>query len=219
MSTLQFLISDNFKKITMDFLHQLNETGMLILPVSYTYVDNTGPGIHPYWVLGQATPLQIEEITGFYWVSTIILNEALYVIDIIKTNEPKVLSPSLIISNSIDKPATESLENFLEQNGIQSELKEAKSLTSFYFPKNPLIFILGGPHAYERVGEIVSQYLSESEKDYLINKNGSYDYWIKTSNWIDNQNVIIIAGHTRNETALAEMEFESKGLKGGQLFV
>lgn len=207
------------EKVTMDFLHQVNETGMFIAPVSYTYVNNTGPGIHPYWVLGRATPLQIEEITGFYWVSKMILNEPIYVTDIVEPNESMVLSPSLIISNSIDKPAAERLKKFLERNGIQSELKEAKSLTSFYFPRKPLILILGGPQAYEGVGEIVSQYFSESEKNYLINKNGSYGYWIKPSDWIDDQRVIIIAGHTRNETALAELVFESRELTDEGLLV
>jgi hypothetical protein len=125
----------------------------------------------------------------------------------------EITNNAMIISNTIDMPTAQRLASFLEGIGIQTVISSSKELHEVGVGVNyGFNFILGGPKAYEGVGGIVSAYLSESEKEYLINESGSNGYWIKSPEWANNRTVIIIAGHTRNETALAELAFESKVL-------
>jgi hypothetical protein len=52
--------------------------------------------------------------------------------------------------------------------------------------------------------------LTDEEEAYLIGSQNASRYWFKEQYWI-----VVIAGHTRNETAWAEKEFEDKGFRFG----
>ncbi|MFQ5888171.1 MAG: hypothetical protein ACE5HY_05695, partial [Candidatus Hydrothermarchaeales archaeon] len=76
--------------------------------------------------------------------------------------------------------------------------------------KNRLIIILGGPDAYEGLGEIVSEVLSDAE-EAAIRQAGAQTMYVKYNFWADrythNQVVIIVAGSDRSNTQAAETKY------------
>jgi len=174
---------------------------------------------------GYGTPAEIDAIANLSWVYSVFADTMLVsgFLEFTTGSETPLLS-ALIVSNSVDMPTAERLNKVFESFNISSKIINASD-SEFQNPPQEytyaIRFILGGPVAYEGVGELSSEYLSEEEEDYLVNTEGSYGFWSKVGIVGKyNKRIIILAGHTRNETALAEMEFEAKGLnKKGLLII
>jgi len=66
------------------------------------------------------------------------------------------------------------------------------------YKKNNIIIILGGPKAYDGVGEYVKQVLDENEQEKVI--NGKQGIFIKRDVWERGQIVIVLAGKDRYQT-------------------
>lgn len=165
---------------------------------------------------GTATKKKILDIANLSWVYGIfVTKEYIGILEDI-TSAANPFHSALIVSNSIDLPTADRLKEVFEKFNISTKIINA-SASEFQNPPQEytyaIRFILGGPKAYEGVGELSAQYLSEEEKNYLINTYKAYGFWSKQG-IIGNytKRIIIIAGYTRNETSLAEMEFESKKL-------
>ena len=65
---------------------------------------------------------------------------------------------------------------------------------------------LGGPKAYEGIGEIVASYLTDDEEASLM-EEGAMKIFVKLE---DGKKIIILAGNTRNETREAVTYFFDK---------
>ncbi|USS41467.1 hypothetical protein NF865_04650 [Thermococcus aggregans] len=77
------------------------------------------------------------------------------------------------------------------------------------YKKNNIIIILGGPKAYEGVGEYVKQVLDEEEQKKII--NGKQGIFIKRDVWSKGQIVIVLAGKDRYQTGEKVLTY-SKGV-------
>lgn len=77
------------------------------------------------------------------------------------------------------------------------------------YKKSNIIIILGGPRAYEGVGEYVKQVLDEYEQKRVI--NGEQGIFIKRDVWDRGQIVIILAGKDRYQTGEKVLTY-SKGV-------
>jgi len=111
--------------------------------------------------------------------------------------EGGVYSPVVtILANSIDLSlATEFIE-YLEEVGIKVYLVDKNNFSSYN--KKLYIIILGGPEAYEGVGEIVSEILTEEEKNQIKQDKA----WIKKKSiYRVGQVVYVLAGKNREATA------------------
>jgi hypothetical protein len=192
-------------------LQQLRDAGM---NVTSDFVNCAGIG---RCVLGRANASVIEKILTFNWIEEIMVNEP-------TAHEPEyeppkpwlenknlngsgILMSASILSNSVDMPSAMKIKTFLENSNIAvHDIFPASTFGNL--PTASYLFILGGPEAYESIGEVSAEYLTESEESYLTNTTNASRYWIK-----EKYRVVVIAGHTRNETALAEKEFEEKGFE------
>jgi len=190
---------------------ELESLGMSVArPLEGGNNDLLGPN---NWVQGSANSSTIEKIAEFTWINYIFYNPIYEdVVGDIQSNETRiVITSALIVSNSIDKPVANRLKTFLSGFNIYVNLTDAsefKNHSSGY----DAIFILGGPEAYEDVGNISKEYLPDSAKKYLIEMPYSAGYWMKSVVITKYpQRSIIIAGHTRNETSNAEAYFELNG--------
>jgi hypothetical protein len=77
------------------------------------------------------------------------------------------------------------------------------------YKEEKFIVILGGPDAYDGVGEIVKDVLNVKEGDFL-RKRGNRNMYVKHNLWTKGQVVIVIAGSGRNETAAAHKMYRYK---------
>jgi len=100
-----------------------------------------------------------------------------------------------IVSNSADWPTALYLKGYIVGKGISCFILRPDEYWKIEHLNPSMIIILGGPKAYEGIGEIVSRYLSEEEQKRLL-VEGSMGVFYK-------DNVVIIAGNTRVETRKA----------------
>lgn len=102
-----------------------------------------------------------------------------------------------ILSNDIDwNIKGQYLKEYFEKMGaIVTRAKPGEFET---YKKNKIIIILGGPKAYEGVGEYVKQVLDEYEQKRII--NGEQGIFIKRDVWERGQIVIVLAGKDRYQT-------------------
>ena len=112
---------------------------------------------------------------------------------------------AIIISNQVDLPAAQKLEEYLESHGYQAEIKSPEAFWSKISAGISPIFVLGGPDAYEGVGEISRQFLTEKEIKRLRSWKGFGNFYIRMVNKVE---VIILAGNTREETFEIVESFE-----------
>jgi len=106
-------------------------------------------------------------------------------------------SSGAIISNLADLPAARELEQYLKSKGYYVEIKSPGAFWSLVSADVNPIFILGGPDAYEGVGEITRQFLTQEEMDRLRTWRGFGNLYIRI---LDGLQIVILAGNTRNET-------------------
>lgn len=115
-----------------------------------------------------------------------------------------ILRRVIILANDIDwKLKGELLANSLQKAGFQVIHVYAREFEKY---KNErLIIILGGPKAYDGVGEIVQEVLNEKEQKLII--EGKRRIFVKADIWRRPQLVIIIAGKNRQLTAEKVIEY------------
>lgn len=115
-----------------------------------------------------------------------------------------------ILSNDIDwNIKGMELKGKLESMGAMVTRVSAGEFEGY--KNSRLIVILGGPKAYDGVGDYVKQVLSEEEQQKII--NGEQGIFIKRDVWRDGQIVIVIAGQGRTETGMKVSTYES-GIDG-----
>jgi protein-L-isoaspartate(D-aspartate) O-methyltransferase len=109
----------------------------------------------------------------------------------------------VVVANSIDKALSVDLFNFLENRGIHPIKISAIEFEKY--KKEKFIVILGGPDAYEGVGDIVREILDSEEEEY-IRIPGKKRMYVKSDVWVDGQRICIIAGSGREQTKTAGIE-------------
>ena len=90
-----------------------------------------------------------------------------------------------------------------------------KDVTPAYFDQfkeSKFLLILGGPLAYDGVGEIVSSLLSEDEKQYLMSDRDSRIIAVRRDVWTDGQIVVIAAGYDRYDTESTVKDINGNGI-------
>ncbi len=108
-----------------------------------------------------------------------------------------------LLANSIDAKLAQSFIDYMKEDGIKVYLTDSETFPEYR--NKHYVIILGGPDAYEGVGEIVSQILTEEEKKKI--REGRV--WIKKSNvYREGQVVYILAGKDRNATAEVWKEYK-----------
>ncbi len=112
--------------------------------------------------------------------------------------------PSIILlANSIDFSLASDLIEFFNNNGW--EVIHATNADFDQYKNQKFIVILGGPDAYEGVGNITQRCLSDSQEEFLRSK-GNRKMSVKTNVWSQQgQMVFIIAGSDRHETRSAHL--------------
>jgi plastocyanin len=113
----------------------------------------------------------------------------------------------VLLANDIDYELAQDFFGFLGNKGMEVTRVTAENFEAN--KKEKFIVILGGPDAYDGVGEIVRQALSEEEEEYLRAK-GNRKMYVKTNVWHKGQVVHVIAGSDRNETKKAHEEEREK---------
>jgi WD40 repeat protein len=109
----------------------------------------------------------------------------------------------VVLANSIDHSAGENFFTYLQDIGIN--LVHASAHEFDQFKDYDFIVILGGPDAYDGVGGVVQEVLTEFEAD-VIRAPGSIEIILKKDVWSHGQIVAVIAGPGRNQTKEAGEE-------------
>jgi hypothetical protein len=108
----------------------------------------------------------------------------------------------VILANSIDYPLASDFFEFLIDRGIGIVYTSAVNFSQY--DNERFIAILGGPDAYEGVGEVVQEVLVADEQDEL-RTTGNRRMYVKTNVWTGGQVVFVIAGSDRFETQKAHI--------------
>jgi hypothetical protein len=108
----------------------------------------------------------------------------------------------VVLANSID---FELASNFFGFFNPMIEVVHATASDFDQYKGEKFIVILGGPDAYEGVGEIVREVLEDEEEDYL-RVNGNRNRYVKTNTWSQGQEVTVLAGYCRHQTQKAHEE-------------
>ena len=114
-------------------------------------------------------------------------------------------SPSLvvIVSNSVDIEAARQLNKALLKSGVSCFILRPDELWKMEYYSVETVIFLGGPLAYEGIGEMVDSYLTEEEEASLM-EEGAMGFFVKFK---EGRRIIILAGNTRNETREAVTYF------------
>jgi hypothetical protein len=120
---------------------------------------------------------------------------------------------AVIISNQADLPAANYIKQLLSSAGISVTILHASDFESAKGTADAII-VLGGPDAYEGVGQISRKYLSSDDQQYLRSTKGS-SVVRKFSD--SGKEIIIIAGNTRSETKLSSEVYSQAGFPGSSL--
>lgn len=121
---------------------------------------------------------------------------------------------AVIVTNSVDAPAAELLAQFLSGRGAEVQIVSAGEFEDVEALATA-VFILGGPDAYEGVGEISSLFLTVDEQSLLRRIAGYLNFFIRH---VDGKHYVVLAGHTRVETYQAVLLFESGGYQDWILY-
>lgn len=124
---------------------------------------------------------------------------------------------TVIISNQADLPAANYIKQILSSAGADVTISSASGFESVKKSAEvTVIIVLGGPDAYEGVGQISAKYLSSDDQQYLRSVKGS-SVVRKFSD--SGKEIIIIAGNTRSETKLSSEVYSQSGFPGSSLAV
>lgn len=108
-----------------------------------------------------------------------------------------------LLANSVDLALADTLILGMEGPAVEVIPTDAKGFDSQKGRK--VVIVLGGPDAYEGVGEIVSKLLSQEEQRYIRSAGARMAYSRKDV-WRKGQQVFIFSGSNRNDTRRAHME-------------
>ncbi len=117
----------------------------------------------------------------------------------------------LVLANSIDTNLAAEFFDFWIRNGVEVILTNVNGVEGAYqfdrYKDENFIVILGGPDAYDGVGEIVQEILTEDEKN-SIKQVGAKRMLLKINPWglNPNQLVVILAGSDRELTKKSQEE-------------
>ncbi len=122
--------------------------------------------------------------------------------DIGSSAKPRIV----ILANDIDFDLAEDFFGFLANKGIDTIRASASDFDQY--KTEMFLVVLGGPDAYDGVGEIVSDILSEEEKN-AIRQKGSRKMYVKINPWNEKpgQRVTVVAGSDRDMTKRASNDF------------
>lgn len=110
-----------------------------------------------------------------------------------------------LVANSIDYALASDFVEFLR--GLNVGVVSANASTDFR--SRDFIVILGGPAAYEGVGDVVREVLTEEEQNSLL-AEGQSRMFIKEDVWRANQKVLVLSGSDRYMTRRAWMDHRSE---------
>jgi hypothetical protein len=102
----------------------------------------------------------------------------------------------IVLANSIDKDHSLDILKTLEKD---MKVVYSNATNFLEYQREKYILILGGPMAYEGIGEIVKEVLNDYEENSIINGTNT-DIIIKNNVWGVNQKIFIIGGKNREET-------------------
>jgi len=107
----------------------------------------------------------------------------------------------VVVTNSIDRElAGKRIEEIAREHGYSVKFVDAKGF--YQNLDKPRIIILGGPKAYEGVGDIVKQLLSRKEQESLL-VPGAAKTFVKETRY--GGKIFILAGNTRYETDITPL--------------
>ena len=118
--------------------------------------------------------------------------------------EPQVV----LLANDIDWEI-KGKELFEQFKSIGANIKRVKPSEFEIYKNSRIVVILGGPKAYDGIGDYVKQALNEEEQLKII--RGEEGIFIKRDVWNKKQVVIIIAGRDRKQTG-AKVSLYQKGI-------
>jgi hypothetical protein len=185
------------KKGASYFISGLSRDGYIYL------LDEKGDTIGKYFATSQDA--SISSVGSYVKIESLDTDTRLAYYETGSTKEIREskFSGIVVLSNSIDNELASDFFEFLENKGIKVTYTDAEDFDRLKEEKT--IVILGGPDAYEGVGEIVQEVLTEGEQNQ-IRENGNRKMYIRTNVWTEGQKVIIIAGSNREETKAAHQE-------------
>ncbi len=126
----------------------------------------------------------------------------------------------VVISNSVDRPAALELVTYLMKGGISASISGPSEFSSLMKSGDVKeIIVLGGPDAYQGVGNITSELMSKIDQSYLRGNKGAavirrYGFFVGGKF----KDVIVIAGSTRKETRLCAELYASLGFPGSLVY-
>ena len=100
-----------------------------------------------------------------------------------------------IISNKADEPTAMFLGGLLSESNVPFDILGPKDFQRA-LESYDVIILLGGPKAYDGIGEISSNYIPPENATNLINEPRTF----LISIYKGGRDIIVIAGHTRQET-------------------
>jgi len=103
-----------------------------------------------------------------------------------------------VLANSIDLSMSQGYVDTLKAIGFTVAVISAADLPSHQ--GDPLILVLGGPHAPEGVGKIVDSILTVGEKEEILNSTSSKVLVVLPSIWSQKQKVMVFAGYGKEQT-------------------
>lgn len=114
----------------------------------------------------------------------------------------------ILLANSVDLDGALDLLLFLKSSGARVIHVSASDFMDRYRQSGSVV-ILGGPDAYEQVGGVVREILSEDEQR-AIREPGSREMYVKSGVWASGQRIIVIAGSDRAGTMEAHRFYRAR---------
>ncbi len=113
-------------------------------------------------------------------------------------NPPKIV----IVSNKADMPTTRFIGKLLNQSGLAYNVLGPSSFEDA-LKGYDMILLLGGPKAYDGMGNITSNYIPPSNSSTLIEEPKTF----LISVFKGGRDIVVLAGHTRRDTMDAASYF------------
>jgi hypothetical protein len=153
-------------------------------------LDEKGEKVGNYSLNKTAGSVSVSEKGDYILISS---TGYLYYLD----NSVNIKPTIVVLANSMDYELNSDLFRFLENKGLRVTHTTAENFDKYKNEK--FIVILGGPDAYEGIGEMVREVLMNNEQNQIRAK-GSRKIYVKTNVWTHGQRVYVIAGSNRMET-------------------
>lgn len=112
----------------------------------------------------------------------------------------------VLVTNSVDLEMNRDLVDFLQESFdvIKVNVDDFDEYKS-----SQRILILGGPDAYEGVGELVMEVLTPGWQESLKKAKGKRNIYLQNNVWRTDQVVLVLAGYDREDTMTVAKEWKS----------